>query len=152
MVMRRYISSMNFIWDAIEQTWEKIQNFWALIIFIVPIFLLTIFCSDFRFYESNGIFALGWGFFLQTNFDFLTSNFWQIFFISFKTYCWLVIKLKRYFTCDRFLQSYGCLKIAILFNLGQQTRDIFGFYMVVGRWLSQRISNLRKKNHFSYYI
>ena len=33
------------------------------------------FCSDFR-YESNGIFVLGVGFFfLQTNFDFLTSHF-----------------------------------------------------------------------------
>ena len=33
------------------------------------------FCSDFR-YESNGIFVLGVGFFfLQTNFDFLTSLF-----------------------------------------------------------------------------
>ena len=32
-------------------------------------------CSDFR-YESNGIFVLGVGFFfLQTNFDFLTSHF-----------------------------------------------------------------------------
>ena len=32
-------------------------------------------CSDFR-YESNGIFVLGVGFFfLQTNFDFLTSLF-----------------------------------------------------------------------------
>ena len=35
----------------------------------------TPFCSDFR-YESNGIFVLGVGFFfLQTNFDFLTSHF-----------------------------------------------------------------------------
>ena len=33
------------------------------------------YCSDFR-YESNGIFVLGVGFFfLQTNFDFLTSRF-----------------------------------------------------------------------------
>ena len=33
------------------------------------------YCSDFR-YESNGIFVLGVGFFfLQTNFDFLTSHF-----------------------------------------------------------------------------
>ena len=106
--------------------------------FFVPIFDFT---KETEYLRSGEVF-----------FYFLTSNFWQIFFISFKRHCWLVIKLKRYFTCDRFLQSYGCLKIAILFNLGQQTRDIFGFYMVVGRWLSQRISNLRKKNHFSYYI
>ena len=43
-----------------------------------PILLLVkivFFCSDFR-YESNGIFVLGVGFFfLQTNFDFLTSHF-----------------------------------------------------------------------------
>ena len=33
------------------------------------------YCSDFR-YESNGIFVLGVGFFfLQTNFDFLSSHF-----------------------------------------------------------------------------
>ena len=33
------------------------------------------YCSDFR-YESNGTFVLGVGFFfLQTNFDFLTSHF-----------------------------------------------------------------------------
>ena len=31
-------------------------------------------CSDIR-YESNGIFVLGVGFFLQTNIDFLTSIF-----------------------------------------------------------------------------
>ena len=38
-------------------------------------------CSDFR-NESNGIFVLRWVFFLQTNFDFLTSNFWRNFFIN----------------------------------------------------------------------
>ena len=32
------------------------------------------FCSDFR-NESNGRFVLGVGFFLRTNFDFLTSHF-----------------------------------------------------------------------------
>ena len=31
-------------------------------------------CFDFR-NENNGIFVLGWVFFLQTNFDFLTSHF-----------------------------------------------------------------------------
>ena len=37
--------------------------------------LVDNYCSDFR-YESNGIFVLGVGFFfLQTNFDFLTSHF-----------------------------------------------------------------------------
>ena len=36
--------------------------------------MLNDYCSDFR-YESNGIFVLGWVFFLQTIFDFLTSHF-----------------------------------------------------------------------------
>ena len=67
-------------------------------------------CSDFR-YESNGIFVLGVGFFfLQTNFDFLTSLFWRIFFVSFEKYC--------------SPESYEGLKIAILTNLGQLTRNI----------------------------
>ena len=37
----------------------------------------------------------------------------------------LSLNLKRCFTCDRFSLSYGGLKIAILANLGQLTRDIF---------------------------
>ena len=37
----------------------------------------------------------------------------------------LELSLKRYFTCDRFSKSYGGLKIAILANFGQLTRDIF---------------------------
>ena len=36
----------------------------------------------------------------------------------------LSLNLKRYFTCDHFLRSYAGLKIAILTNLGQLTRDI----------------------------
>ena len=54
-------------------------------------------CSDFR-YESNGIFVLGVGFFfLQTNFDFLTSHFRRNFFISFKLYCCLELKCEKIF-------------------------------------------------------
>ena len=54
-------------------------------------------CSDFR-YESNGIFVLGVGFFfLQTNFDFLTSHFWRNFFISFESYCCLELKFEKIF-------------------------------------------------------
>ena len=34
------------------------------------------------------------------------------------------LNLERYFTCDRFSNCYGGLKIAILANLGQLTRDI----------------------------
>ena len=34
------------------------------------------------------------------------------------------LNLKRYFTSDYFFYSYGGLKIAILANLGQLTRDI----------------------------
>ena len=37
----------------------------------------------------------------------------------------LNLNLKRYFSCDHFSQSYEGLKIAILTNLGQLTRDIF---------------------------
>ena len=54
------------------------------------------FCSDFR-NESNGIFVLGVGFFLQTNFDFLTSHFWRNFFISFKRYCCPELKFEKIF-------------------------------------------------------
>ena len=54
-------------------------------------------CSDF-WYESNGIFVLGVGcFFLQTNFDFLTSHFWRNFFISFKRYCCSELKFEKIF-------------------------------------------------------
>ena len=35
------------------------------------------------------------------------------------------LNLKRDFTCDHFLLSYGGLNIAILADLGQLTRDIF---------------------------
>ena len=42
---------------------------------ILSIVVVVAICSHFR-YESNGIFVLGVGFFfLQTNFDFLTSHF-----------------------------------------------------------------------------
>ena len=37
----------------------------------------------------------------------------------------LSLDLKRYFTCDLFSLSYGGIKIAILANLRQLTRDIF---------------------------
>ena len=60
------------------------------------------YCSDFR-YESNGIFVLGVGFFfLQTNFDFLTSHFWQNFFYHSKSIVVLSLNLKKFFTCDHF--------------------------------------------------
>ena len=39
----------------------------------------------------------GWVFFLQTNFDFLTSHFWQKFFISFKRYRCLELKFEKIF-------------------------------------------------------
>ena len=69
--------------------------------------MVTSYCSDFR-YESNRMFVLGLGFFLQKGIVVLSLNF------------------KSYFTCDHFSESYGGLKIAILANLGQLTRDIFG--------------------------
>ena len=37
----------------------------------------------------------------------------------------LSLNLKKYFACDHFSSSYEGLKIAILVNLGQLTRDIF---------------------------
>ena len=56
----------------------------------------------------------GWVFFLQTNFDFLTSHFDGIFFYHSKAIFVLSLSLKRYFTCDHFSESYEGLKIAIL--------------------------------------
>ena len=54
-------------------------------------------CSDFR-YESNGIFVLGVGFFfLQTNFDFLTSHFWRNFLVSFESYCCPELEFEKIF-------------------------------------------------------
>ena len=53
-------------------------------------------CSDFRC-ENNGMFVLGVGFFLQTNFYFLNSHFWRIFKKSFKIYCCPEPKFKNIF-------------------------------------------------------
>ena len=41
------------------------------------------------------------------------------------SHCSLKLVLKKFLACDHFLQSYWGLKIAILANLGQLTRDIF---------------------------
>ena len=38
-----------------------------------------------------------WVFFLQTNFDFLTSNFWRNFFISFESHCCPEFKFEKIF-------------------------------------------------------
>ena len=66
----------------------------------------------------------GWVFFLQTNFDFLTSLFLTDFFLYHsKSIVVLGLNLKRYFTCDYFLYSYEGLKVAILTNLGQLMRE-----------------------------
>ena len=48
-------------------------------------------------FEGNGMFVLGWVFFLQTNFDFLTSQVWRIFLISLKRYCWTELKFENIF-------------------------------------------------------
>ena len=82
-------------------------------------------CSDFR-YESNGIFVLGWVFFFFRQIStFYLAIFDGIFLYHSKDIVALSSNLKRYFTCDHFSVSYGGLKIAILANLGQLTRDIF---------------------------
>ena len=66
----------------------------------------------------------GWVFFLQTNFDFLTSLFLTDFFLYHsKSIVVLGLNLKRYFTYDYFLYSYEGLKVAILTNLGQLMRE-----------------------------
>ena len=54
------------------------------------------YCSHFR-NESDGLFVLGWFFFLQTNFNFLTSRFWRNFFTSFKSYEWSKLKFEKIF-------------------------------------------------------
>ena len=64
--------------------------------------MISIYSSDFR-YESNGVFVLGVGFFLQTNFDFLTSYFWLNFLNHSKGIVVLSSNFKRFFTCDIFL-------------------------------------------------
>ena len=56
--------------------------------------------------------------------DFLTNHFDGIFLYHSKGIVVLSLNLNRYFSCDHF-RSYGGLKIAILANLGQLTRDIF---------------------------
>ena len=65
------------------------------------------------------------GGFFQANSNFLTSHFRRYFLYHLKGIVVLSLNLARYFTCDYFLYSYGGLKIAILANLGQITRDIF---------------------------
>ena len=80
------------------------------------------YCSDFR-NEINGIFVLGWVFFFWKLFNQPTLT---EFLISFKSnFVVLSLNLKRYFTCDYFSWSYGGLKVTILADLGQLTRDIF---------------------------
>ena len=62
------------------------QNKWSDPNILLYIIFVWYNCSDFR-YESNRIFVLGWVFFFQTNFDFLTSHFWRNFVILFESYC-----------------------------------------------------------------
>ena len=72
-----------------------------IIIIIMIIIILIIvhdyhYCSDFR-YEVTECLCSGGFFFLQTNFDFLTSLFDGIFFISFKKYCCPELKFEKIF-------------------------------------------------------
>ena len=46
-------------------------------------------------------------------------------FIKFKKSCCTGLKLENFCHRDEFSYSYGCLKIAILTNLDQLTRDIY---------------------------
>ena len=68
--------------------------------------------------------GVGFFFFRQIS-TFKLAIFDGIFFNHSKGIVVLSLNLKHYFTCDHFLGSYGGLKIAILGNLGQLTRDIF---------------------------
>ena len=78
------VSIMQLVWLRQSSNWiETTQS-------------VQTFCSDFR-YESNGIFVLGVGFFLQTNFDFLTSYFWRNCKKSFKRFCCLELKFEKVF-------------------------------------------------------
>ena len=52
------------------------------------------YCSDFQD-ESNGIFVLGVGFFLQANFDFLTSQFYGVVLYHSEGFIVLSLKLKK---------------------------------------------------------
>ena len=68
----------------------------------------------------------GWVFFFFRQIStFYLAIFDGIFLYHSKDIVALSSNLKRYFTCDHFSVSYGGLKIAILANLGQLTRDIF---------------------------
>ena len=70
--------------------------------------------------------GVGFFFFRQIS-TFELAIFDRIFLYRSKGIVVLSLNLKRYFTCDHFLQSYEGLKIvilAILTNLGQLTRDI----------------------------
>ena len=68
------------------------------LMFIVPTFdtkVMEYLCSE-------------WVFFLQTNFDFLTSHFWRIFKISSKTYCCPELKFEKIVHLWSFFKkSYG---------------------------------------------
>ena len=96
----RFLSNLNFFWKS----W--IWNFKFCLAcpdMLNPLFFLSklqrciIFwlCSDFR-HKSNKKFVLGVGFFLQTNFDFLTSHFWHNF-LSFESYCCPELKFEKIF-------------------------------------------------------
>ena len=90
-------------------------------------------CSDFR-NESNGIFVLGVGFFSSDKFRLFNKPFLTKKFYHSKDIVVLSLNLKRYLVCDYFSQSYGGLKIAVLANLVQLTRDIFLRYQRVSKY------------------
>ena len=95
--------------------------------FVHGFLLVTVFngfyCSDYR--KKVTEYLCAGCFFLQTNFDFITSHFRRTFFIPFKRYVDMSLNSKRYFTSDRFSQSYGGLKFAIMVNLRQLSSDTF---------------------------
>ena len=64
-------------------------------------------------------------FFFRRISTFLLAIFDGIFNYPLKVIDVLSLNLKRYFTCDHFLQSYGGLKVVILANVGKLTRDVF---------------------------
>ena len=124
-----------------NRTCEEVQRRVKIVrqLMTLVVFKLKSNCSDFR-YESNGIFVLGVGFFfLQTNFDFLTSHFWRNFFISFKRYCCPELKFEKIFHLWSFFVKLWGFKDCHFDQLGTiNARDISRYSRVSGELIRLR--------------